>query len=209
MGDRPTSRGRPKDPERRARILAAARAAFLAVGFDAASVEAIARDAGVSKVTVYGHFGSLAALLEAVVEAEAEAINAALALGPPSASDLRESLVRFGLRLMRILRERNTLQLEHLVTARSEQQPELVKTYYRSGPARGMGQVESLLRPTLGDRAHEAAQMLFALWNGGEQHRVSLRLRSPMTEQDAEAHVVRCVELIVRAYGEGELAATR
>ena len=60
-------RGRPRDPERCRRILEAARAHFYAHGLERASVDVIASDAGVSKMTVYSHFGSKEGLLEAVV----------------------------------------------------------------------------------------------------------------------------------------------
>jgi len=52
--------------QNRARILAAARARFAAEGIDA-QIDAIARDAGVAVGTIYHHFGSKDALLEAIV----------------------------------------------------------------------------------------------------------------------------------------------
>src|SRR5207237_10643698 len=48
-------------------ILRGARRAFLAGGFGAVSMDAIAREAGVSKATVYAHFGSKEDLFGAVV----------------------------------------------------------------------------------------------------------------------------------------------
>src|SRR6476660_2901884 len=53
-------------------VLRAARRAFLAAGFGAVSMDAIAREAGVSKATVYAHFGSKEALFSAVVAEVAE-----------------------------------------------------------------------------------------------------------------------------------------
>jgi AcrR family transcriptional regulator len=52
--------------QNRARILAAARARFAANGIDA-QIDDIAREAGVAVGTIYHHFGSKEALLEAVV----------------------------------------------------------------------------------------------------------------------------------------------
>src|SRR2546423_11032976 len=53
-------------------ILRGARRAFLAGGFGAVSMDAIAREAGVSKATVYAHFGSKEELFGAVVAGVAE-----------------------------------------------------------------------------------------------------------------------------------------
>src|SRR5256885_16619682 len=53
-------------------ILRGARRAFLAAGFGAVSMDAIAREAGVSKATVYAHFGSKEDLFGPVVADAAE-----------------------------------------------------------------------------------------------------------------------------------------
>src|SRR2546421_7561463 len=53
-------------------ILRGARRAFLAAGFGAVSMDAIAREAGVSKATVYAHFGSKEELFGAVIADVAE-----------------------------------------------------------------------------------------------------------------------------------------
>src|SRR5438552_18969192 len=53
-------------------ILRGARRAFLAGGFGAVSMDAIAREAGVSKETVYAHFGRMEDLFGAVVAYVAE-----------------------------------------------------------------------------------------------------------------------------------------
>ena len=53
-------------------ILAAAKRAFLANGFGAVSMDAIARDAGVSKATVYAHFVGKEELFGAVIGRECE-----------------------------------------------------------------------------------------------------------------------------------------
>src|SRR5262245_27168072 len=52
--------------QNRARILAAARARFATDGIDA-QIDDIAREAGVAVGTIYHHFGSKDALLEAIV----------------------------------------------------------------------------------------------------------------------------------------------
>ena len=44
--------GRPKDLEKRQRILSVAKALFLAHGYHASSMNQIAREAGVTKLTV-------------------------------------------------------------------------------------------------------------------------------------------------------------
>lgn len=56
--------------ERREQLLDVCKAIVGEQGFHAASIEAVARRAGITRPVVYGHFGDLAALLEAMVERE-------------------------------------------------------------------------------------------------------------------------------------------
>ena len=63
----PPRRGRPRDPERVRRIIEAAHSHFNAHGLERASVDAIAAEAGVSKMTIYSHFASKEGLFEAVI----------------------------------------------------------------------------------------------------------------------------------------------
>jgi AcrR family transcriptional regulator len=55
-------------------LLDAARSVFSASGFDAASMDAIAADAGATKPTLYGRFGSKKTLYERAVARDAEAL---------------------------------------------------------------------------------------------------------------------------------------
>ncbi|MFZ1392197.1 MAG: TetR/AcrR family transcriptional regulator, partial [Dokdonella sp.] len=65
--------GRPKDLEKRAAILQAAKQLFPEHGFDGTSMDTIAALAGVSKLTVYSHFVDKERLfIEAVREKCAE-----------------------------------------------------------------------------------------------------------------------------------------
>src|SRR6201988_3308379 len=63
-----TGAGRPQETAKRRQIIDGARAAFLAQGFDAASMGEIARQAGVSKGTLYIYFASKEELFAVVVQ---------------------------------------------------------------------------------------------------------------------------------------------
>lgn len=62
----------------RARLAAAARAHFLRFGFARCSMDCIAAEVGMSKKTVYRHFRSKEALVEAVIEAKIAGFRAGL-----------------------------------------------------------------------------------------------------------------------------------
>jgi len=62
-------RGRPRDPARAARILEAAVALIAEVGYDRATVEAIAERAGVGKPTIYRRWSGKAEIVAAAIRA--------------------------------------------------------------------------------------------------------------------------------------------
>ena len=64
---RPQGPGRPKDMEKRAAILVAAKALFIRNAFAGTSMDAIAADAGVSKINLYSHFGDKDNLFREVI----------------------------------------------------------------------------------------------------------------------------------------------
>lgn len=61
--------GRPKDMEKRAAILEAAKGLFIRNAFAGTSMDAVASEAGVSKLTVYSHFGDKDNLFREVIRA--------------------------------------------------------------------------------------------------------------------------------------------
>src|SRR6478735_8059327 len=64
--------GRPKDAGQGAAILETAKRLFLSQGYEGVSMDQIAAEAGVSKLTVYSHFGDKEALFAAAVRAKCE-----------------------------------------------------------------------------------------------------------------------------------------
>ena len=68
----PNGPGRPKDPAKRKAILEAAETLFLRNGYDGSSMDAIAAEAGVSKLTVYSHFTDKETLFAFAVKSKCE-----------------------------------------------------------------------------------------------------------------------------------------
>ncbi|MFI5122047.1 MAG: TetR/AcrR family transcriptional regulator [Vicinamibacteria bacterium] len=66
------TRKRMSAEQRREQLLDVTKEIVGEQGFHAVSIEAVARRAGITRPVVYGHFGDLAGLLEAMVEREGE-----------------------------------------------------------------------------------------------------------------------------------------
>ncbi|MBT2405752.1 MULTISPECIES: TetR/AcrR family transcriptional regulator [unclassified Streptomyces] len=118
---------------KRRAITEAAIAEFLASGYSAASVDAIASRAAVSKPTVYKHFGSKERLFLAVIGgvlnsayADLEPCGATLTGAP----DLRAALVRVQGDWMRLQLTDELMSLRRLVIGEVERFPQLGRLWY-------------------------------------------------------------------------------
>jgi AcrR family transcriptional regulator len=80
-------RVRLSGPERREQLLDVTKEIAFASGFHAVSIEAVAREAGISRPVVYTHFEDLAGLLAALIDRESERALSQLAAVLPKELD--------------------------------------------------------------------------------------------------------------------------
>jgi TetR/AcrR family transcriptional regulator len=106
----------------RTRILDAALAEFVARGFEAASTNTIAREAGVAKGLVFHHFGSKADLYLAVHEHVAARVGAQVLEVPRGPVDLFEWLRAIAIRKVQVL-QRDPAAYQFVLMARDAPAP--------------------------------------------------------------------------------------
>ncbi len=139
------AREKPVEPSRedsakRRQIVDGARRAFLAYGFDAASMNEIAREAGVSKGTLYVYFKSKEELFEAIVESQIREQGAQI-FTLDRDSDIESELSRLGRALSHFLSRPGGVSELRTVIAIADRMPQLGAKFYMAGPAFG---IESL-----------------------------------------------------------------
>ena len=96
MATRAPTPGRMSAEQRREQLLDATKRIVFERGFHAVSIEAVAREAGITRPIVYGHFHDLQGLLEALVDREGARALGQLATvlpGDLGAGDARDTLL--------------------------------------------------------------------------------------------------------------------
>ncbi len=136
--------GEPAASKREA-ILAAATRVFLDQGYGAASMDAIARVAGVSKQTIYAHFGGKAALFEATVLERSDRLLEPVPTEAGSFHDPETALRAIAHRFLELILSPETVGRFRVIVAESGQFPELAEVFYRSGPERVGGRLSAYL----------------------------------------------------------------
>lgn len=131
IGRPPASAGTAKQDA----IVEAAAEVFLEQGFGSASMDEIARRAGVSKATVYSHFDSKPGLFGAIVQHRCERTMSAM-LTDMSDAPVAETLTAVGRQYLDVLMMPGSLPLYRVVLAEAPRFPELGRIFYEAGPDR-------------------------------------------------------------------------
>ena len=187
-------------------ILAAAKRAFLAAGFEAVSMDAIAREAGVSKATVYAHFGSKEDLFGAVIEGECERYFASFSAGELDPRDIRASLTVLGRRFLELVLSPDGIALHRIITGEVTRFPALGEIFWRAGPERQRVQIEGFLRSAAAcgalafEDARSAAEQFLSLARGEIQLRQLLHLAPEAGPNEIEVAVGAAVDTFARAF---------
>jgi TetR/AcrR family transcriptional regulator, mexJK operon transcriptional repressor len=189
-------------------VLDAATGLFMAQGYGAVSMDAIARAAGVSKATLYAYFSSKDQLFATIIGDACQQNVAGATILPGAETDLRTALVDFAGKLLRFLLEDRALAIHRVVMSESLRFPELGRAFYDNGPGmfrRLFG--EWLTAQTEAGRLNVpdpilAADQFIGLLRGGLYLRATLGLERP-TEAEIDAAVTSAINAFVRAYAPG------
>jgi TetR/AcrR family transcriptional regulator, mexJK operon transcriptional repressor len=164
--------------ETRAAILRAARPIMLRDGLGGTTLDRVAAEGGIAKMTLYRHFPSKEALFGGLVTAMCESIReglenaASAAMDKPIANRLADELRAF----MSALVEPDTLALYRLIVADGWRFPELSRVFDRSGMRVIRRRIAELLETNgaPGDRSRQVAAEVVALAVGDAYQRAIL-----------------------------------
>jgi len=191
---------------KRRQIMDGARAAFLASGFDGASMNDIARSAGVSKGTLYAYFDSKEELFKEIIR-EQKAQTAERLCGFTRDGDARAMLCDFGRRLLNKLTDPTHVSLARVVIGAAEKFPSVGRALYDEGPLFGatrlaleLRRLEEAGKLRLPD-PERAAWQLIDLCQAHVYKRVLFGVVDRVAPEEIEAAVVAGVDVFLKAYG--------
>lgn len=208
MTSKPTrARGRPSDPAKREAILDAACALFFRGGPDALNMEAVAREAGISKGTLYTHFPHREALIRAVIIAHHARLVASLHEPVDDTAGLRRSLSNLGLELLSFLCSDDFLLLERMLAAHAHAHPGLGRLIYEHGPLATVHQLAQLLDRLNArglvrvDDSRVAAEQLIGMWLGILGKGLMMEGRDGPDADELRRRVEDGIDTFIRAFG--------
>ena len=163
------------------RILRAGRKLFYDIGFHRVSTDMIAKEASVSKTSLYKYFPNMAGLLKAVTEAESVHFRAAEPKQVDTIDELREELIRFGADLMRFLNRAEILRFNQLMHEQARDNPNMAQEFYNAAYEQTLAHLKGVFQQGvdkgfLADRlgAEEMAEQLIGMWEYMQMTRVQM-----------------------------------
>ncbi|HXT06135.1 MAG TPA: TetR/AcrR family transcriptional regulator [Roseiarcus sp.] len=138
-------RGRPANEALGQTIVDAASELFVELGFQATTLEKVARRAKISKLSIYRHFENKEALFSAAIAARCQQF-APLAYFEGIAGSAEDQLMAAGSTLLRALLSPDVRNVEAMIMADKTNQASLSKLFYEAGFVHVMAQIEALLR---------------------------------------------------------------
>ena len=205
--DKTAGPGRPKDQQKRAAILDAAKRLFVERGYTATSMDAVAAAAQVSKLTVYSHFGDKDALFAEAVRCKCEEQLPAQIFMADLKGPLREQLLEIARAIFALVTSDEALAVHRTVVANVQQSPQLGALFWEAGPARVQGAFDAFLREEVAagnlDIAdtRRAATQFFCLLKGESHARMEFGCCAALKRREVDEHIAATVDMFLSAYG--------
>jgi TetR/AcrR family transcriptional regulator, mexJK operon transcriptional repressor len=201
--------GRPRDTSKAEGILDSAWELFLMHGVEAVSIEAVARHAGVSKVTIYSSYENKSQLFNVCLQREMARIERPQGITQVQTENhsMIETLQMFGIGLMTFLATDSAVSFYGTLAAELRRSPSLAQSFWDIGPGKTQQNLAAILyeaaaagEVTIGDPL-EAAEMLIGLWQGLSNYQLALGINDQQDIQAIATRVQRGIEIFMRAYG--------
>ena len=209
----PAAPGRPKDLEKRAAILDAAKALFPARGYDGVSMDAIAQAAGVSKLTVYSHFQDKDTLFVEAVKARCEDLLPSDLFVARFEGPIRGQLLRIATAFFSLITSEDAVNIHRMMSRQLPEDSHLPRLFWDAGPRRVTEALAAFLQAEhAAGELHVpdcalAASQFFCLLKGEHHAKLTCGCHEPLDPVQVRKHLEATVDLFLRAYGPGRHGA--
>lgn len=155
------------------RILNAAHDLFLSEGYSNVTTEKLAREAEVSKSSIYKYFSSMKGVLVEVVRREGEMLKVGVTLNPESREDFWRSLAAYGTNLLTLLNKKKCIQIDKMLHEEARRYPDLSRLFYEATYHQGQVTVTELISVgkkkgyiSKPQKSEHLADNLISIWEG-------------------------------------------
>jgi TetR/AcrR family transcriptional regulator, mexJK operon transcriptional repressor len=189
-----------------AQIMLAAKDLFTSQGFGATSMDAIARQANVSKATLYAHFSGKEELFAAIVSHACRAQSRLLSTPDADGLEPTEALSEIGRNFLSLILSPQAVAIFRVVVGETARFPDLGRIFFESGP----NQMRATLSAFLAKAAERgqldieeplrAAEHLIGMLQTPVHLHVLFGVKESFTKAEVDKVVKDAVDAFLRAY---------
>lgn len=199
--------GRPKDLEKRAAILEAAKRLFPEQGFEGTSMDVIAATAGVSKLTVYSHFKDKETLFVEAIRGKCAELMPPELFEVGGAGSVREQLHAIARAFFNLITADEAISVHRLLTTGTGSSAKLAQMFWEAGPQTLQDTFARFLAREIDAGQLEvpditrAASQFFCLLKGELHARLLCGCcNAAFDEKEVASHLTATVDMFLRAY---------
>jgi TetR/AcrR family transcriptional regulator, mexJK operon transcriptional repressor len=198
--------GRSNDALKRADILRAGTMLFLKEGYERTSMEAVAKKANVSKLTIYSHFTDKADLFRHVIHMRCDKLASPESFLVHKGKPVRQALTEIAMAFVAHIFTPDAIKLHRILQAEGIRHPHIARIFYESGPKRVRATFGELLQYFVDDRqlsisdVAKASEQFFSLIKGEMMHRIQLGLDKYPSAAEMKKHIKASVDMFIAAY---------
>lgn len=188
-------------------VISGARTVFMRDGFEGASVDEIAREAGVSKATLYSYFSDKRLLFMEVAKAECRSQTDTAVDEIDLTAPVRDVLTEVGSRLIGFFLSDVGQQIYRIVMAECGRFPELGREFWESGPGRGREVLAAYFEAAVDrgelriDDLRLAADQFPELCKAGLHTKVMIGVQTSFTDAEVDRVINGAVDMFLARYG--------
>jgi TetR/AcrR family transcriptional repressor of mexJK operon len=198
---------KPRSADKREEVLDIASESFLVKGFDGTSINVMAREAGISKESIYRYFGSKEDLFLAVVERELSVYRKGMleTTNYYQGESMREALFVVAEATLKVASDQRTLALRRLVFQMAANGSKVGMHYYTAGPDiayKNLVQLFEYYKP----KSKFGVDKLSRNFQAMVLHRTMLQrecgVQEPLTDEEVKQRCAEAVDDFMKAFCE-------
>lgn len=188
-------------------VLRGAREVFMADGFEGASVDEIARVAGVSKATLYSYFPDKRLLFMEVAQTECTLMSEKIMSMIDESLPVRDVLMLTAVQVITFLTSEFAQQVFRICVAERDRFPELGRAFYAAGPENGRERISEYLDKAVAagelkiDNIPMAAEQFSELCKVKLWTRAVFGIQNQFTEAEIRDVAGHAVDMFLARYG--------
>ncbi len=198
-------KSRSKNEAKRQQILISATKLFTEKGYASASMALIAKEADVSKQTVYSHFGSKEDLFSAAISQKCDS-SILFEFNSLNLSDPYATLLEMGQRFFTMITSKEALAVHKICAFESRTYPKLSELFFQAGVERLTNEITKMMEYFDGQKLLSIPQPRYAaiqflhMVKGEAWMRIEFNTQYQMPEHEVKEYIVNCVNFFLRGY---------